>query len=221
MAGASTCLSCGPGINQSNGAKLAEALPFIAAAAAAQVAQTAAEQRARKNIPLRSSPSSSGVLLLPDCDNDDQYACVSVTTSPPDADGPPPEMNDVEARDYVLGFVNGVRKLNGAGPVVRDESLDTFAGAASDELSSDHRPNQHMMDHARELRGRSTEVQGPPEGSAPGSLQDQIAEVLVRWMREGPGGVHRDAVLRPEWRKIGVGITIREGRAYLTVDFSS
>jgi uncharacterized protein YkwD len=39
-------------------------------------------------------------------------------------------------------------------------------------------------------------------------------------MGEGPGGMHHDALLRPDWRKVGVGIVRSDGRMYFTVDFS-
>lgn len=213
------CLACGAGLNQSNGAKLGEALAFATVAAAAQVAQTAAEQHARNSAPV--FRSSTGVKVSPDCDNDEQYTCLNVAASPPVSVAPAPEMDDDEARDYVLGYVNGVRRLNGVGPLVRDEWLDAFAQAGSDELAKDHRPNQYMIDHAREIHARSTEVQGSPDGSLPGPLQDRIAEILLRWTGEGPGGIHNDAMLRPEWRQIGVGIASSGGRMYFTVDFTS
>ncbi len=208
---ASASLSCGAGLNQTNGVKLGEALAFAAAAGAAQVAEAAAEQRARNNAPV--TRSSTGASLSPGCNNSGQYACLTVTPSSPGeasaGDTPDPEMDYEEARDYVLGYVNGVRKLNGVGPVVRDDSLDTFAQAGSDELAQDHRANQHMFEHAPELRPGSAEVQGPPDGSRPGPLQEQIGELLLAFMGEGPGGMHHDTLLRPEWRKLGVGIATR------------
>jgi uncharacterized protein YkwD len=216
---ACACLACGAGLNQSNGAKLGEALAFAAAAGAAQIAQSAAEQHARNGAPV--TRSSTGVSVSPDCDNDSQYACLSVAASRFRGDSPEPEMDEDEARDYVLGYVNGVRKLNGTGALVRDRLLDAFAQAGSDQLVQDHRQNQHMVEHGRELRPGSAEAQGSPDGAPPGPLQDQIAEILLRWTGEGPGGMHHDTMLRSEWRKIGVGIVTREGRMFFTVDFSS
>jgi hypothetical protein len=55
----------------------------------------------------------------------------------------------------------------------------------------------------------------------PGPLEDQIGATLVRWVAEGPGGVHHDAIVNPTWRKLGAGLVSVEGRAYLTVDFGS
>jgi uncharacterized protein YkwD len=215
---ACACLACGAAYPTTNSGKLGEALAFAAVAGAVQVAQSASERHARNSAPV--THASPGVSVSPDCDNDDQYGCLSVTALPSNGAAPEPEMSDSEARDYVLRYINGVRKLNEAGLLVRDESLDAFAQAGSDELAQDHRPNQHMVLHSGDIHAMSTEVQGPPDGTAPGVLQDQIADVLVRSMGEGPGGVHHDAILRREWRKVGVGIARREGRTYLTVDLS-
>jgi uncharacterized protein YkwD len=214
------CVSvgCGAGLNQSNGAKMGEALAFAAVAGAAQVVQSVAEQHARNSAPVT---RAGGVGVSPQCDNEGQYGCVSVSGSPSSpANAPEAELNDDEARDYVLGYVNGVRKLNAVIPVVRDEALDAFAQAGSEELGQDHKQNQHMALHAQELHAVSTELQGSPDGSGAGILQDQIAESLLRWMGEGRGGMHHDTLLRPEWRKVGVGIVRSGGRMYFTVDFS-
>jgi uncharacterized protein YkwD len=216
---ASASLGCGAGLASSNGAKLGEALAFAATAGAMQVAQAVAEQNARNSAPV--APSSIGVGVSPNCDNDGQYGCLSVAASTSAGDATEPQMSDDEARDYVLGYLNGVRKLNAVGPLVHDRELDAFAQAGSDELSRDHRPNQHMVEHAHDLLARSAEVQGSPDGSGSGVLQDQIAAVLLHSTGEGPGGMHHDVMLRPEWRKLGVGIVIRGGRTYFTVDFSS
>ncbi len=218
---ASACLlGCGPGAYYpaSNSAKVGEALAFAAAAGALQVAQAAAEQNARNNAPV--THASMGVAVTPSCDNESQYGCLSVTPSPSSGDAPVAEMSDDDAREYVLGYLNGVRKLNEDGPLVRDQALDAFAQAGSDELAQDHRANQHMADHARELSVASAEIQGAPDGSRPAPLQDQIGAILLRFTGEGPGGMHHDTMLRPEWRKLGVGITKSEGRTYFTVDFS-
>jgi uncharacterized protein YkwD len=213
-------IACGAGLNQTNGAKMGEALAFAAVAGAAQIVQSAAEQHARNAAPM--THASTGVNVSQQCDNDGQYGCLSVSSSPAARDlQPDREMDDDEARDYVLGYVNGVRKLNSVGSLVRDEPLDAFAQAGSDELAQDHRPNQHMAQHAQEVHGTSAEIQGPPDGVRPGPLQDRLAELLLGWMGEGLGGMHHDALLRADWRKIGVGIVSRAGRMYFTVDFSS
>ncbi|HEX4629260.1 MAG TPA: CAP domain-containing protein, partial [Gemmatimonadales bacterium] len=220
-------IACAPGgpyyTPMSTGAKLGEALAFATAAAAVQAAQAVAEQNARNSAPVT---HTGGVGISPNCDNQGQYGCVSVAAWPAPGShtqpaAPSPEMSDEEAREYVLGYINGVRRLNGVQRLVRDEPLDAFAKAGSDELALTHRPNRHMADHARELPAGSVEVQGPTEGSPAGPLQDQIAAILLRFTAEGAGGVHHDAILRAEWRKLGVGIGRSDGRMYFTVDFST
>lgn len=220
---AGSAAGCAPGLGASNGTKLGEALAFAAAAGAAQVAQSAVEQHARNSAPV--THASGGVSVSPDCDNGGQYGCLSATAWPSANDAPrpepaSPEMGDDEARDYVLGYVNGVRKLNDSGPLARSDDLDAFAQAGSEELAQDHRQNRHMAEHARELTAASGEIQGAPDGSPAGPLQDQLAAILLRFTGEGPGGADHDAMLRPEWRKLGVGIARSGGRMYLTVDFS-
>jgi hypothetical protein len=212
---APSVLGCAPGLNDSNGVKMGEALAFMAAAGAAQVAQSAAEQRARNQAAIH----ASGLAVTPSCGDQAQYPCVSVSSTDPERP-PEPEMSVDEAHDYILGYVNGVRKLNGIAPVVRDPSLDAFAAAGSDALSLDHRLGQHLADHAAELHAIGAEIQGSPEGSPPGPLQDRLAEIMLHAMDEGPGGMHHDILLRREWRKLGVGIVSRDGRMYLTVDFT-
>jgi uncharacterized protein YkwD len=210
-----TAFACAPP-PQSNGAKLGEALAFAAAAGVAQVAESVAEQNARNSAPVTHATYN----VSTQCNDQGSYACVTVAPGAGDPPPPPPEMTDADARDYVLGYVNGIRKLNGAPRVERDEDLDTFAEAGSEELSSDHRLGAHWGQHAPELKVRSAEVQGSPDGTAPGPLQDQLASVLLAMTNEGPGGMHHDVLLRREWRKLGVGIVQRAGRTFLTVDLS-
>jgi uncharacterized protein YkwD len=219
----SAAVACGviacvaPGMGQSNGAKMGEALAFAAAAGAVQVAESVAEQNARNNAPVT---HASGLAVTQGCDDAGQYACVTVTPSPDPPAEPEPDLSDDDARDYVLGYVNGVRKIHHVAPLVRDDSLDAFAQAGSDALAQDHALGRHLAQHSLELRAICAELQGSPQGSAPGPLQDQIAEILLHMMDEGPGGMHHDMMLRPDWRKLGVGILKQGGRMYFTVDFS-
>jgi hypothetical protein len=113
----------------SNAAKTQAALGFAGAAAVAQVVESAMEARARNNVPV--TPSSTGLHVSPQCDNEGQYPCVTVSSAPlpegaPQAQ-PERDMNDDEARDYVLAYLNGVRQLNEKGPLVRDGGVDAFA----------------------------------------------------------------------------------------------
>ncbi|MGH7440899.1 MAG: CAP domain-containing protein [Polyangiaceae bacterium] len=211
--------SAGCGGGSSDGAKIGQALAFATVAAVAQIAQSEAEARARK---AAAAQSSSAVRVTPQCDNEDQYACISIAAGaarPPDV--PDHEMTAEEAHEYVLGYVNGIRKLSHLPALVRDPALDAFALAGSMELAQDHRQNQHIIDRHQEFAGRSSEIQGSPEGLTPGPLEDQIGATLVRWVAEGPGGMHHDAIVSPTWRKLGAGLVSVEGRAYFTVDFGS
>jgi uncharacterized protein YkwD len=200
---------------------MGEALAFAGVAAAAQVVQSAAEARARNNAPV--TRTSTGVAVSPQCDNEGQYSCVTLSTPSPgerppmQADAP---MSSDEAREYVLGYVNGVRKLNAAPPVARDEAVDAFAQAGSDQLADDHKPGRHLTEHARDLPAGNVELQGSPDGAPGGSLQDVMADILLRWMGEGAGGMHHDALLKGAWHKLGVGITSRGGRVFVNVDFT-
>ena len=200
---------------QSNGAKMGEALAFAAAAGVAQIAESVAEQNARNNAPV--THATYGVSAQ--CGDQGSYACVTVTPPSPSA-APAADMTDADARDYVLGYVNGIRKLNGAPRVERDDDLDAFAQAGSEQLAIDHRQGLHWAEHAPDLKTRSGEVQGSPDGIAPGPLEDQLAFVMLGMTNEGSGGMHHDVLLRREWRKLGVGLFQRAGRTYLTVDFT-
>jgi hypothetical protein len=206
------CSGCGAGAGQSNGAKVGEALAFVALAGAAQVAQSAIAENAR-NAPPRAQP----------CGDDGQYTCYYSAAIPPsqnDSPGPAADMTAAEAREYTLEYINGVRRLNGVGPLVLDADLTAFAQAGSVELSEDHRIHQHIVDHRLELGTACAENQGDPSGWRPARLEDQIAEILGGMMREGPGGGHHDNILRPEWRRLGVGIVNPGGRMYFTTDFA-
>jgi len=205
VAATTTLGACGGGSN-GDSAKIGQAVAFATVAAIAQVA----------------AQSSAALRVTAQCDNEDQYACISIAAGaakPPDL--PDHEMTVDEAHEYLLGYVNGIRKLSHLAPMVRDPKLDAFALAGSFELAQDHRQNQHIIDHAGDLGGRSTELQGSPDGINPGPLEDQIGSTLVRWVAEGAGGMHHDALVNPEWRKLGAGIVSVEGRTFFTIDFAS
>jgi uncharacterized protein YkwD len=218
LLGASVSVGCGPQLYASNSTKVGEALAFAAVAGAVQVAEAAMEQQARNSAPV--THGTYGLNVSSGCNNDGQFGCLSVTPGAGANDPTEPEMNDDDARDYVLDYVNGVRKLNGVSPLVRDDGLDAFAQAGSEQLAHDHSPNAHMAMHARELRVAATEVQGPADGLSPGELQDQLGAVMLRFTGEGAGGTHHDTMLRPEWRKLGVGIAHDGLRTFFTADFA-
>ena len=212
-----TAVACAPGAGQSNGVKMGEALAFAAAAGAAQVAQTVAQENARRNAPVT---HASGYGVSPACDNEGQYACVTIAPGSGASPAPEHEMSNDEGRDFVLGYLNGVRKLNSLPLLVRDDSLDAFAKDGSGDLARDHQPGGHRARHTEDFPTGGAEVQGPFDGTPPGSLEDQLGQVLLQMIGEGSGGPHHDVLLRPEWRKLGVGIVESDGRAYLTIDLS-
>jgi hypothetical protein len=128
---------------------------------------------------------------------------------------------DLQAmRQYTLHFINGLRARYRRAPLVADPSLDTFAQEGSILLALDHRPHHHFEAMAASCGcGAHAENQGAPFGWAPGPPDTQIAEMLSGMMDEGPGGGHHDALLSPEWRRLGVGILNPGGRMYFTLDF--
>jgi hypothetical protein len=156
------------------------------------------------------------------CD-DDQYGCYSTEMRPAAAPAPtPPAIVSLQdARQYTLQYINGVRRLNGAGPLVLDDNLTAFAQAGSEELADDHQPHQHFREHASELGfGALGENQGDPQGWRPEELEDQIGDMLGAMMREGVGGAHRDTLLAAQWTRLGVGIVNPGQRMYFTTDFA-
>jgi uncharacterized protein YkwD len=196
---------------QSNGAKLGAAAGFAAAAAALQMAEAVMEGNARSKAPLPQR-----------CDNGN-YGCYStgVQRPPVQADVTPSFVSVAEARDYTLRYINGVRRLNGVGPIQLDDALNAFAQAGSEELAQDHRPLQHFIEHQGELGvAAGAENQGASDGAPPGPIEDQIGEILGAMMREGRGGAHHDTMLAPDWNKLGVGIVGPGERMYLTMDFT-
>jgi hypothetical protein len=213
------CAASTPPYAASNATKMTEAAAFAGAAAVAQVVESAMEARARNNAP---TSHSTGVRVTQQCDNEGQYPCLAVEPASGAAQAPPEsEMTDEEARGYVLDFLNSVRKLNGAGALIRDPGVDLFAQAGSEQLSRDHAKGQHIVDHGSELGADHAEVQASPQGSSDKLLQDRLGEILVQWMNEKPDGPDRGTIMRPEWRRVGVGIVSRDGRTCLTIDFSS
>jgi hypothetical protein len=130
-----------------------------------------------------------------------------------------PGMTLTEARSYTLRYINGLRSLNGREPLTLDDRLTEFAQQGSEQLSRDHRPHGHIIDEQGKCPGCS-ENQGDSYGWRPAPLQKQIDEILAGMMAEGTGGGHHDNILRPEWRKLGVGIVYPEGRLFFTTDFT-
>jgi hypothetical protein len=126
-----------------------------------------------------------------------------------------------EQREYTVCLINGFRRAKGRAALVPDEALNAFAQEASVRLSVDHRPHAHFESAARHCGcGAEAENQGSPHGWPPGAPDTQILEMLRGMLDEGPGGGHHDALLSPEWGRVGVGIVNPGGRMYFTTDFA-
>jgi len=123
-------------------------------------------------------------------------------------------------REYTLSLVNALRRARLVAPLARDPLLDDFAQEGSVFLSLNHRPHHHFETLAASCGcGAQGENQGDPFGWPPGPPDTQIAELVGGMMDEGPGGGHHDALVAPEWRRLGVGILNPGGRMYFTLDF--
>ena len=94
------------------------------------------------------------------------------------------------------------RRPQAQAPSVRSvakHSMRSPRAGSDHELAQDHKQNQHMTLHAPELHAVSAELQGSPDGAnAQASAGSARGEpTLLRWMGEGPGGMHHDTLLRP------------------------
>jgi uncharacterized protein YkwD len=148
-----------------------------------------------------------------------------VTTDPRDADEDRHERVPIgvrvdDVRVYTQKFINGIRAMNGRRRLGLDAQLTEFAQQGSIELSRNHLPHHHFETESwRSSSGALSEVQGSHHGWAPGPADTQVAEIVRGMMEEGPGGGHHDAILDPQWRRMGVGIVNPGGLLYFTVDF--
>jgi uncharacterized protein YkwD len=125
-----------------------------------------------------------------------------------------------DARAYNLKRVNELRAQAGAAALSLDDALDTFAQAASTELSTDHDPHQYFKDHAATCGcGIMSENQGDSNGWTPGPVHQQIDDVLALMMSGGPGEGHHDNIVSPRVTRLGVGIVNPGGKMYFTNDF--
>ena len=125
-----------------------------------------------------------------------------------------------DARAYNLKRINDYRAKAGVPALALDDALDTFAQAASTELSTDHQPHQYFKDHAGSCDcGIMAENQGDWNGWTPGPVHGQIDDILALMMSEGPGGGHHDNIVSSRATRLGVGIVNPGGKMYFTNDF--
>jgi uncharacterized protein YkwD len=121
---------------------------------------------------------------------------------------PTEDLRDVAAR------VNEVRGRAGLRPVGFDTQLARYAGTRSASMAA-----ERMLSHQGWERGlRRAGLVDDALGENVAYNYDTPAEVMTAWMRS-PG--HRANILRPIFRRIGVGCVIDErGHRWWTQDFA-
>jgi hypothetical protein len=125
-----------------------------------------------------------------------------------------------DARKHCLETINAYRAKAGVAPMALDDGLNTFAQAASQQLSVDHKPHAYFAANARSCTCRvGAENQGSPNGWPAGDPNTQIDQVLAAMMREGPGGGHHDNIVSARYKRLGVGLVGLGSRLYFTNDF--
>ena len=190
-------------------------------AAVAQVVVSAMEAHARNNAPV--GHSSTGLRATPDCDNEGQYPCVSVSGVPSPADPPraaDPEMNSEEARSYVLDYINAVRR-NPWRRRAGSRSLGRRGGAGRERSGSSGPPDRPARDRpARPGRRDPRRARDVPRGAAPAPAAGpaRVHPAAVD-RREAGGAAPRDAHAR-RLAEDRCRIVTRDGRTHFTVDFA-
>jgi len=123
-----------------------------------------------------------------------------------------------EARRYNLERVNAYRAEAGVPPLVLDEGLNTFAQAASEQLSNDHAPHQYFKTNVYGCKcNLGAENQGAPNGWRWRRIDVQIDQILAQMMLS-PG--HRTNMLNPDYTRLGVGLVNPGEDLYFTNDFA-
>ena len=119
-----------------------------------------------------------------------------------------------EALRDVAARVNEVRDRAGLRRVGFDTALARYAGTRSASMAADH-----TLSHRGWERGlRRAGFVDDALGENVGYNYDTPADVMTAWMRS-PG--HRANILRPVFRRIGVGCVIDErGHRWWTQDFA-
>jgi hypothetical protein len=174
----------------------AEAIAVAGVAGAVQLAELAAENAARDDVPVSSSQ----------CGGYRQVECYSG-----------PDLTLDEARDHTLAIVNIVRAESHLPPLNLDFALTAFAQDGAKQLARDHRPHAHIA-RTPQLCPGCNEVQSDPAGFPTSGVEQQIDGILDGMIREGPGGPNHDVLVGREWHRLGIGIVNPEGPLYLTID---
>jgi hypothetical protein len=124
-----------------------------------------------------------------------------------------------DAREHTRRVIDEVRKLNGAGALDRDFTLDLTAQSASKQLARDHRPHGQLLSDPGSCPACG-ESQSDPDGFPDGPVIAQLDAILDDMMQEGEGGTNHDNLLRRDWHHVGVGVVNGDGPLYLTLDFT-
>jgi uncharacterized protein YkwD len=127
-----------------------------------------------------------------------------------------------------LNTINSYRASLGIAPLVLDGSLDTFAMAASVQLSVDGVPHGYFNGAGgsiwnRGFIGAAGENQGTEPNLSSDPVQNELAQIdaaLASMIGEGPGGLHYVNIMNPAYTRLGVGLYELHGTLYLTNDFS-
>src|SRR5687768_16063345 len=134
------------------------------------------------------------------------------------------------AQEYNLRRLNDYRSLVGAPPLVMDAQLNAFATQGSQELLQNHVPHGHFQNASNAgtlfttdgFQGYAAENQGDPHGWPPGTIENQIDQILAAMWAEGPGGGHYENMIRASLQRVGIGLVLTgTGQLYFTNDFSN
>jgi len=142
-----------------------------------------------------------------------------------------PQMTDGELSNYCISLINDSRKSGGLSPLQEDTALANFAHQYADymaknrdefEVSSSRNPHQDLNGRGPQERARQAGLNtfiNENIGRSSRSLGDVVQVTnLHRQMMSGTDG-HREAIMNPEARTVGIGIARGDNRLYLTEEF--
>jgi uncharacterized protein YkwD len=144
------------------------------------------------------------------------------------------DMTDGELTAYTISLINDSRKAGGLPPLQEDAALDNFAHQYADymaknraeyELSSPHNAHQDLMGRNGQERAKAAGMNyfiADNVGRSSRSLGDkqQVANLHIQMMAEPAGsGGHKENIMNPEAKLIGVGIARGDNRLYLEEAF--
>jgi uncharacterized protein YkwD len=155
----------------------------------------------------------------------------SGTSASSGADHPKPVAQQGDLVTYCISMINESRKSGGLSPVQEDSTLAKFGADYADymakngdkfDIKSNNNPHQDMSGrgpHERAQQAGLTNFLDESIGRSSRSLGDmRQLTILHQQMMTGTGG-HRDIIMNPEARLVGVGIARGPNRLYLTEEF--